>query len=248
MSKAAKKTAVAIRHVLFEDVGSFAAPLATAGYRIHYLDAGLDDLSPAADADLLIVLGGPISANDSRNYPFIHDELALLRDRLAAKRPTLGLCLGAQLMAKALGASVHSGIREIGWWPLRLSAAGAASPLRHLDGALSSMLHWHGDTFDMPPQAVLLASTDACRHQAFAIGDHALAFQCHPEFDPARLEQWLIGHAVELVHAGALLEQIRRDTRESGAQLVRQGALALKEWLACLPTPSAEQEEAPASQ
>jgi GMP synthase (glutamine-hydrolysing) len=231
MSRAAKKTAVAIRHVMFEDVGSFAAPLAAAGYNLHYLEAGHDDLAPAADADLVIVLGGPISVNDTRHYPFIGDEIGLLRKRLIAERPTLGLCLGAQLMAKALDAFVHSGIREIGWAPLRLTEAGAASPIRHLAPELTSMLHWHGDTFDLPYGAELLASTPACRHQAYSLGKHALAFQCHPEFDPGRLELWLIGHAVELVHAGAHLEDLRAGTRKHGDQLLQQSALMFKEWL-----------------
>jgi GMP synthase (glutamine-hydrolysing) len=231
MSRTAKKNAVAIRHIMFEDVGSLAAPLAAAGYNLQYLEAGYDDLSPAADADLVIVLGGPISVNDTRHYAFINDEITLLRKRLIAQRPTLGLCLGAQLMAKALDAFVHSGIREIGWAPLRLTEAGAASPIRHLAPELTSMLHWHGDTFDLPYGAELLASTPACRHQAFAVGKYALAFQCHPEFDPARLELWLIGHAVELVHAGSHLEDLRAGTRKHGAQLVQQSALVFKEWL-----------------
>jgi GMP synthase (glutamine-hydrolysing) len=216
---------------MFEDVGSFAAPLAAAGYHLHYLEAGCDDLAPAADADLVIVLGGPISVNDTRHYAFINDEITLLRKRLIAQQPTLGLCLGAQLMARALDALVHSGIREIGWAPLRLTEAGAASPMRHLAPELTSMLHWHGDTFDLPYGAELLASTPACRHQAFAVGKHALAFQCHPEFDPARLELWLVGHAVELVHAGSHLEDLRAGTRKHGAQLVQQSTLMIKEWL-----------------
>jgi GMP synthase (glutamine-hydrolysing) len=234
----AKKTAVAIRHVMFEDVGSFAAPLAAAGYSLRYLEAGYDDLAPAADADLVIVLGGPISVNDTRHYPFLHDEIALLRARLLAEKPTLGICLGGQLIAKALHAHVHSGIREIGWEPLKLNNAGANSPLRHLAPELTSMLHWHGDTFDLPHGAVLLASTPACRHQAFAVGAHALALQFHPEFDPARLEQWLIGHAVELVHAGVHTTDLRDNTRHHGERLVRQGALMLKEWLRGLPDQS----------
>ena len=231
MSRTAKKTAVAIRHIMFEDVGSFAAPLAAAGYSLRYLEAGVDDLSPAAEADLVIVLGGPISVNDTRHYPYIKDEITLLRKRLIGEQPTLGLCLGAQLMARALDALVHSGVREIGWAPLRLTEAGAASPIRHLGPDQSSMLHWHGDTFDLPYGAELLASTPACRHQAYSVGKHALAFQCHPEFDPARLELWLIGHAVELVHAGAHLEDLRVGTRKYGEQLVRQSALMIKEWL-----------------
>lgn len=236
MSKAiAKKTAIAIRHILFEDVGSFAAPLAAAGYSLRYLEAGVDDLSPAADADLVIVLGGPISVNHGRNYPFIEHEIKVLKTRLAALKPTLGICLGAQMIARALGAPVHSGIREIGWHPLQLTAAGRESPLRFLAPELTSMMHWHGETFDLPQGSTLLAYTSACRNQAFALGQHVLAFQCHPEFDTARLEQWLIGHAGELTHSGSSITAIRSDTSAHGAVLARHGALMLNAWLANLP-------------
>ena len=232
MGKTAKKTAVAIRHVMFEDAGSFAAPLAAAGYAIRYLDVGVDDLAALQEADLAIVLGGPLNVNDVSHYPFLAQEIELLKARLQAQLPTLGLGMGAQLMAKALGAPVHSGIREIGWAPLELNAAGADSPLRFLAPELCSMMHWHGYTFDLPHGARLLASTPACRHQAFSYGAHALAFQCHPEFDPARLEQWLIGHAVELTQANANPAAIRAHAAEHGPALVRQAALMLQAWLA----------------
>src|ERR1700761_1791037 len=117
----------AIRHVGFEDMGTFALPLIEAGYDIAYLDAGVDDLGaidPLAP-DLLCVLGGPIGAYEEKLYPFVADEVALLKMRLAAERPTLGLCLGAQMMARALGAAVYKGrAREIGFIPLTLTQAG----------------------------------------------------------------------------------------------------------------------------
>ncbi len=226
------RSAHVIRHLQFEDLGSFTTPLEEAGYRIHYLEAGLDDLTLAAQSDLLIVLGGPIGAYEETGYPFLHDELALLRTRLAAQRPTLGICLGAQLMARALGANVYPGpAKEIGWFPLTLTPEGADSPLASLDGELTSMLHWHGDTFDLPEGATLLASTPLCHHQAFSLGHYALAFQCHPEADTRRIEQWLIGHAGELSALGTDLGELRRESRQHGARLRRQGQACLTRWL-----------------
>lgn len=234
------KHAIAIRHVAFEDLGTLAPLLHARGYTVQYLEAGVDALShlDALAPDLLIVLGGPIGAYEEGLYPFLDDELHLLRTRLQADRPTLGICLGAQLMARALGARVYPGpAKEIGWKPLQLTAEGAASVLAPLDGPLTSMLHWHGDTFDLPEGAQCLASTDLCRHQAFQWGRHALAFQCHPEADPARLERWFIGHACELSLAGIDIPALRADSATHGPTLARQAAQALGAWLDQLPTP-----------
>ncbi|HEX3942262.1 MAG TPA: glutamine amidotransferase [Acidobacteriaceae bacterium] len=230
------KTAAIIRHVMFEDLGSFAAPLAARGYALRYFEAGIDDLSPAGEADFLAVLGGPIAVYEDDRYPFLREEISLLRSRLRQARPTLGICLGAQLMAAALGQRVYPGaVKEIGWAPLTLTAAGRTSPIASLDGTHTSMLHWHGDTFDLPASATLLASTAGCQNQVFSVDRHALAFQCHPEFAARHLEQWLIGHACELAAAGSDLEQIRRETRLHGATLAEQGVRAFNAWLDALP-------------
>lgn len=228
------RTAVAIRHVAFEDMGSFATVLARRGIELRYLDAGVEDLAgldPLA-AELLIVLGGPIGACEDAGYPFLLDELRLLQRRLARDLPTLGICLGAQLMARALGARVFPGpAREIGWAPLTLTEAGRTSPLAHLDGRLTSMLHWHGDTFDLPAGATLLASTALCRHQAFSVGRKVLAFQCHPEARTRDLERWFIGHACEIAAAGLSVPQLRADSGRFGPALETQGAQCFAAWL-----------------
>ncbi|MBP9032504.1 MAG: glutamine amidotransferase [Pseudomonadales bacterium] len=228
------KSAVAIRHVAFEDMGSFATVLAGRAIVLRYLEAGVDDLSAmdACEPDLLVVLGGPIGACDEANYPFIRDELRVIQTRLQAGRPTLGICLGAQMMARALGARVFPGpAREIGWKPLVLSGAARTSPLVHLDGALTSMLHWHGDTFDLPDGATLLASTDLCRHQAFSWRRHALGFQCHPEARAGQIERWLIGHAAELEAAGLSVPALRADSARLAPVLEVQGTRCFAEWL-----------------
>lgn len=226
--------AVIIRHVAFEDLGSFAEPLAEGGWRIEYIEAGLDGFDPAADADLLVVLGGPIGAGDDGEYPFLADEVRLIERRLAMDRPTLGICLGAQLMARALGARVYgAGRKEIGWGPLSLSEAGAASALALLAPRHASVLHWHGDTFDLPRGALHLASTEVCENQAFGWGERALALQFHPEVTAAGLERWFIGHTLEIETTPDIsVAQLRDATRRFAPALERQGPEFFRRWLA----------------
>ncbi|ODT66794.1 MAG: glutamine amidotransferase [Pelagibacterium sp. SCN 63-23] len=227
------KTAVVIRHLDFEDLGTFEAVLVSAGYRIHYYDLDVNELwtlDPLLP-DLLVVLGGPVSAYDAQTYPFIDEERRLLEARLAAGLPTLGLCLGAQQIAAALGAEVEPmGQREIGFSALRLSAVGRAGPLRHLDGV--AVLHWHGDAFAIPPGASHLAATDICPNQGFALGPNVLALQFHPEVNAcAGIERWLVGHAVELAAAGIDPRRLRADAARHGPALREASRLMLADWL-----------------
>jgi GMP synthase (glutamine-hydrolysing) len=236
------KTALVIAHVPFEDLGSFAEPLANHEYRIRYRQAGVDNLATreARQADLLIVLGGPISATDETDYPFLHDELHLLKNRLEKTLPSLGICLGAQLMARALGARVYPlPQKELGWGPLELTADGRSSCLQHLAKDLTPVLHWHGDTFDLPEGAVRLASTGLCKNQAFAVGGHALALQFHPEVTSRGLERWYIGHALEITATeGVSVSSLRAQTARWADMLESQGHKCLEQWLNGLPITS----------
>ena len=165
------KTCLALRHVAFEDLGILAAILRHRGFETQYLDVGVDRLEPAEveGADLLVVLGGPIGVYEDDTYPFLVNELVLISRRLSRLRPTLGICLGAQLMAKALGSKVAPGpVKEIGLAPVELTPVGRTSLLRHLEGL--PVLHWHGDNFDLPPLCENLASTIHCPCQAFQKG------------------------------------------------------------------------------
>lgn len=229
------KTAAIIRHVHFEDLGTFAAPLAEAGYHCHYCDIGRDNLPDPVAPALLIVLGAPVGVYEEDKYPFLRGELDLLKARLAKGAPTFGICLGAQLIARALGAKVYpSGLKEIGWGPADLTEAAASTPLRHLAGA--PVLHWHGDTFDLPEGAVHLASTAKCRNQAFGLGANILGVQFHPEVDPAAgIEPWLIGHAAEIGAAGIDPRGLRAGAAgAAGAALPEKARRMFGEWLGAL--------------
>lgn len=229
------KSATAIRHVQFEDLGAFESVLVGNGYQIRYCDVGIDDLrSPdVANCDLLAVLGAPIGVYEEEKYPFLTDEITLIQRRLNSKRPTIGICLGAQLLARSLGSRVYPGsAKEIGWAPLTLTQAGMRSPIRCFEGV--PVLHWHGDTFDLPQGAELLASTAVCLNQAFAFGKTVLAFQFHPEASTTNLERWLIGHAVEISTGGFSAVQLRADSARFGPQSAPAGQQCLWEWLQSL--------------
>ena len=227
-------TCLAIRHLAFEDLGSFAPLLRRHGFTVAYRDAGVDNFAARdlLDADLLVVLGGPIGVNDARAYPFLSQEIRLIEQRLAAHRPVLGICLGAQVMAKALGARVYKGRRkELGWGPISLTPAGEVSPLAAL-APRTQVLHWHGDTFDLPKGATLLASTKLCAHQAFAWHRHALALQFHIEVTALSLERWFIGNTLEIATTrGVDVASLRRATRRFAPALEERAPRVLRAWL-----------------
>lgn len=227
------RQALAIRHVHFQHLGVFDAALKTAGYDVRYCDVTAPEFLTldASAPNLLLVLGGPIGVYDRALYPFLDVELQLLKDRMAANRPTLGICLGAQQMAAALGANVHAtGFKEIGFAPLALTADGEAGALRHLKDV--PILHWHGDTFDIPNGTNRLAATPACPNQAFSRGTNIMALQFHAEVDAAvDIERWLVGHAVELAVAKADICRLRRDAALYGPALKAGARRMLTDWL-----------------
>ena len=229
------KTALAIRHLHFEDLGSLQSLLHERGYSVRYLEAASDDLHIQEEPDLLVVLGGPIAAFLERGYPFLLDELALIQRQLQRRLPLLGICLGAQLIARALGAGVASmGLKEIGFAPLTLTAQGRASPLAALEQA--PVLHWHGDRFEIPEGAMLLAGTTLCANQAFSVAEHVLALQCHLEAQPQQIEQWLVGHACELAQAGIDPCVLRRQAEAVASRLPLAARAVFGTWLDALPS------------
>jgi len=231
------KSAVVIRHIHFEDLGTLGPVLQERGYRVRYVDPAVDNLAEleAAAPELLVVLGGPIGAFDDALYPFLAAELALVERRLAAGRALLGICLGAQLMARALGAGVAPmGVKEIGFGPLTLTAAGKASALAGLDAV--PVLHWHGDRFEIPSGAECLGATPTCANQAFALGANVLGLQFHLEADTRQIERWLVGHASELAQAGIDPRSVREQALMAGPALAAASAAVFHAWLDGLAT------------
>ena len=224
------KTVYAIQHLAFEDLGSFEDTLYQAGFRVRYFEAGADDLKQAFEyTGLVIILGGPIGVYETEDYPFLKNEITDLKQRLEKKLPTFGICLGAQLIAHASGAKVYSGHqKEIGWSKLQLADV-ENNPLQPLNSV--EVLHWHGDTFDLPNQAILLASSDTYPNQAFSIGSHVLAVQFHPEVLNDGLEKWLIGHTTELRKANIDIPQLRKNNQKFAPALEQVAAEVLQNFM-----------------
>ncbi len=223
---------IAIRHVAFEDLGLLEPLLMERGCDISYVDAWRLDRKAAEAADLLVLLGGPISVNDESDYPFLAEEIAIARTRLAASMPTLGICLGAQILARAIGGSVRPGpAKEIGWAPIELTQAGQSSILAALRDI--PVLHWHGDVCELPPGVESLARTPACAAQAFVPGDNALALQFHIEAGANGIEPWLVGHVCEIEQTPTVsVSRLRVDTARHGSRLKAAAVEVFQRWLA----------------
>jgi len=217
-----------MRFVAFEDLGVWEPELLANGYQVRYLEAGVDELDGFATADLAFCLGAPIDADDVEHYPYLAAIGDALAARLAADLPTIGICLGAQLMSLLLGGTLSRGNRELGWGPVSLTPRAMETPLRHLAGA--PVLHWHQDVFSIPEGAVALADSSVNPNQAFAYG-RTLAMQFHPEADPEMIERWLIGHTADLGAWGFDVRELRAATRENGDAASMAGLALIREYL-----------------
>jgi len=208
-----------IQHAESEGPGLLGPPMLEAGLALHLRRADRGEAVPRTPDGYagVIVMGGPMGVHESDRHPHLADEIALLAETLRRRLPALGICLGAQLLAAAAGARVSRAERpEIGWAPIALHDAGRADPvLRELpEGA--AVFHWHGDTFELPPGATLLASSEACARQAFRIGRAAYGLQFHLEVTPEMVQGFAAAGASELaaVHgpggAAGLVADARR--------------------------------------
>ncbi|MGO8758843.1 MAG: glutamine amidotransferase [Terracidiphilus sp.] len=232
------RQALVLSHLPFEDIGSLEPALVERSFTIRTVDVATAQfpLHETQLCDLLVVMGGPIGVYDDADYPFLTAEIDSLRQRLAEGKPTLGICLGAQLIAAALGARVYPGTLglEIGWFPI-LPAGPEPSPawLSPLFADGVRMLHWHGDTFDLPSGsgARHLARTPMYENQAFAIGKSALALQFHPEVTAMGLERWYVGHTCELHLRGISVAELRSATQKHAPALQEAAAQFWNLWL-----------------
>ncbi|ODP36628.1 glutamine amidotransferase [Sphingomonas turrisvirgatae] len=227
------KRGLIIRHTPYEGIAGFREPVEAAGYQLDRIDVTDPDFSRVNfnTPDLLILMGGPMGVYEREAHPWIDCEVDRLASRISLGLPTLGVCLGAQMIAQAMGVKVHVGpVREVGFAPVELNAAGAASPLRHV--ADVPVLHWHGDTFPLPDGVELLASTPGCAHQAFRRGSALLALQFHAEMgeDP-RFEEWLDGADDYVACAGTSVAALRAQHDRHGSRAVAAGRTMIAEWL-----------------
>lgn len=224
----------AILHATHEDLGSFETILRS--YRVHPRILRAQDTDIAAldpvEADLVFIMGGGMGVYEADAHPHLRDEIDFVQKRIAAGKPLIGVCLGSQIMAAALGAKVYKGKKgkEIGWYDVHITPA-ANGPLRHLDAAQGPVMHWHGDTFDLPDGAVRLASSALYENQAFAVGDHALALQFHPEVTELKLERWYDRHASEMAEEGISAQTLRDAAHAHAASLRQRNRRFLTEWL-----------------
>lgn len=189
-----------LQHVSFEGPGSILHWLEHRQAQVSVTRLYESESLPSlGDFDALVALGGPMSVNDEESRPWLRQEKILVRDCVHSGKPTIGICLGAQLIASALGARVYPGqYKEIGWFPVR--------PVTHKTNSFSfaselEVFHWHGETFDLPTGAVHLAESDGCPHQAFQVGERAIGLQFHLETTPESADAIISNCRHELVPA-----------------------------------------------
>lgn len=216
------------RHVSFEDLGLIAPALAARGLACRYVDWFEDPSAPAPweEAAGLIFLGGPMSANDQLEW--LRREMVLIEKAWRAGKPVLGVCLGAQLIAKAAGARVYrNAVKEIGWAPLYFTEAASQDGLLAGLSSPEVVFHWHGETFDLPAGAEWLAWTPACRNQAFRLDPAVWGLQFHLEVTPSMIEEWLRApeNQADLRGLAAL-----PDPCENAARLAELAALVFGRW------------------
>jgi GMP synthase-like glutamine amidotransferase len=187
------------QHVPFEGLGAIEEWLLSRGHALSCTRFYAGEAPPADSGgfDWLIVMGGPMNVYQYEAHPWLSSEKRLIREAIAAGKRVLGICFGAQLIADVLGAKVYQNDeREIGWFPVRAVSTGASSAFAF--PGETTVFHWHGDTFSLPPGSVWLAESDGCAHQAFAVGTHVLGLQFHLEMTATGVSGIAQGCADEL--------------------------------------------------
>lgn len=212
------KQLTVIQHHASEDLGTFEPILVATGLSVCSIRVFAGEKVPAQikdDDDGLIVLGGSFGVYESEKHPFLRDEIRLIESALREDKPVLGICLGSQMLASALGAKVYkSGRQEIGWHSVALSEAGKSDALFGDAGNEFTAFHWHGDAFDLPGGAVSLASSAMTEHQAFRYANKFYGILFHPEATEEIINCMTRDFAEDAAEAGSSRKEILQDTDE----------------------------------
>lgn len=215
----------------------FQKTLRALGYEVDVVISSSTDLSdfdPLAP-DVLYVGGGGIGVYQADLFPYLQREIEIIKARIEAGKPVIGICLGAQLIAKALGAEVYKGAHglEYGWTALELTPEAAGHPARHFCGSGTRIFHWHQDTFTLPEGAALLASSAQYAHQIIEYGTHAIGLQFHPEIHAGIMPEWEVLLVDEITGTQPRLpiERLRAETAEYMAAANEKTRLFIEEWL-----------------
>jgi GMP synthase (glutamine-hydrolysing) len=234
----ARPKILVFQHVPYEPLGTLDPLLKEAGFRIRYVNFGRDPHQrPSLEKyAALIVLGGPMNAHQIDTYPNLVTEVDVIREAVDSGMSVLGICLGAQLLAKALGGRVsRNEEREIGWYDVQLTEAGRADPVISSFAPTQQVFQWHEDGITLPGGVVHLARSAASPVQAFRYGEHAYGFQFHLEVDASLVERWLTvpdNQAMLAAEAGRVDPQaIRQETENSIGALQALSRETFSRWI-----------------
>ena len=234
----ARPKVLVFQHVPYEPLGTLDPLLKDAGFRIRYVNFGREpDSRPTLDGyEALIILGGPMNSDQIDSYPNLLTEVEIIREAVDRDISVLGICLGAQLLARALGGTVsRTAVREIGWYNVEMTEAGSRDPVLSAFGPTQEVFQWHEDGISLPPGAELLAGSPASAVQAFRYGEHVYGFQFHLEANRPLIDRWLTVPA----HRETLLEEegtidpddIRRRAETSTGPLEQLSRETFSRWI-----------------
>jgi GMP synthase-like glutamine amidotransferase len=228
------KNILMLKHIAIEGGGTIEEYLLSKGYKIDRMELQDGASVPSKlDYDAILILGGPMNVYEEDKYPFLKDEDKLIKEAIRREIPTLGICLGAQLIAKASGAKVTKNMvrqahqKEIGWYKVNLTDAGKKDPMFKGLGESFDVFQWHGDTFGIPAKGTLLASAELCTNQALRVGKNMYGLQFHMEVTEDMIYEWIDSYDEELQSLKGVIdvEKIRRDTKSKFSSY-RERALA----------------------